>query len=73
MAKIKRTKVSVTVSRTVQVQNYTPSTVTVMEEAEVQDGQKASSVKEALYESATDSVQMFMRAEIKKYKAKESK
>ena len=70
MAKIKRTSVSVTVSRTVQVRNYTPSTVTVTETAEVGEGQSAQKVKDALYESASDSMQEYMRKEIKKYREK---
>lgn len=67
VAKIKRRSVSVTVSRTVQVQNYTPSTVTVTETADVGDNDPED-VKRELYESASKSMQKYMRAEIKKYK-----
>lgn len=67
VTKIKRKTVSVTVSRTVQVVQYQPSTVTVTETADVGD-QDPEEVKLALYESASKSMQKFMRAEIKKYK-----
>lgn len=70
MAKIKRKVVSVTVSRTVQVRNFTPSTVTVTETAEVGD-HDPDIVKDTLYKSASKSMQRFMRAEIAKYKEKE--
>jgi hypothetical protein len=70
MAKIKRKVVSVTVSRTVQVRNFTPSTVTVTETAEVSN-HDPDIVKGTLYKSASKSMQRFMRAEIAKYKEKE--
>lgn len=66
--KIKRSSVSVTVTRTVQVAQYQPSTVSVTETADVPAGMKASDVKAALYESASASTQKYMRAEIKKYR-----
>jgi hypothetical protein len=68
MAKIKRTKVRVSISRTVQVNRFNPSTVTVEEEADVPDGMTADDVKAELYESVTKTVQKFMRKEIKKYR-----
>lgn len=70
MKKIKRSQVSVTVSRTVQVRNYTPSTVTVTEIADVGDNDP-DIVKDTLYKSASKSMQKFMRAEIAKYKEEE--
>lgn len=63
----KRKTVSVTVSRTVQVQQFQPSTVTVAESAEVPEGATASEVKLELYKSATASVTKFMNQEIRKY------
>lgn len=68
MAKIKRTKVRVSISRTVQVNRFNPSTVTVEEEADVPDGMTADDVRTELYESVTKTVQKFMRKEIKKYR-----
>lgn len=67
VAKIKRKTVSVTVTRTVQVVQFQPSTVSVTETAEVGD-QDPNEVKQELYESASKSMQKFMRGEIKKYK-----
>ncbi len=66
--KLKRKSVSVTVTRTVQVKQYEPSTISVTETADVPDGMKTSEVKLALYETASASVQKYMRAEIKKYR-----
>ncbi len=73
MAKLKRRSVSVTVTRTVQVVQFQPSTVSVTECADVPEGMSAEEVKAELYESASESMQKFMRGEIKKYRVKEGK
>lgn len=64
----KRKTVSVTVKRMVQVVRFHPSEISVTEVADVPEGVKASEVKRELYESASLSVQKFMREEINKYK-----
>jgi hypothetical protein len=65
--KIKRKTVSVSVSRTVQITQYHPSTVTVTEEAEIPEGMTHVEVKEVLYKSASASVVKFMNNEIDKW------
>lgn len=64
---IKRKTVSVKVTRTVQVQQYQPSTIEVTETADVPEGSDPRDVKDELYKSASASVVKFMNAEIKKY------
>lgn len=64
---IKRTSVSITVSRTLQLAQFHPASVSVTEVAEVGDADIAE-VKLELYRSATASVDKFLRHEVKKYK-----
>lgn len=67
LAKLKRTEVSITVSRTVQVQQFQPSTVSVTETAEIPEEMTASDVKRALYKSASKAVEEFIESERLKY------
>ncbi len=64
---IKRKAVSVSVSRTVQLRQYHPATVTVSESAEVPPGMDAKDVKLELYKSATASVTKFLKNEVREH------
>ncbi len=69
--KIKRKTISVTVSRTIQVQQFQPSVVTVTETTELGPDDNPEEVKAVLYKSASRSVTKFMNAEIDKYSGDE--
>jgi hypothetical protein len=68
---LKRTKVSVTVGRTVQAQQYQPCYVSVTEEADLPPGMDCEEAKLELYKSATKSVVRMMSAELKKWSEEE--
>ncbi len=63
--KIKRKQISVTVTRTVQLQQYHPATVSVTEVADIPEGEDYEAVRTALYKSATKAVTKFLRNEVR--------
>lgn len=67
---MKRKSVSVTVTKTVQAAQFEPVTVSVVEAADLEAGDKASEVKRKLYESASKSLHEFMGEELKLWRRK---
>jgi len=65
---MKRKTISVTITKTKQVVQFEPLTVTVTEVAELEEGDKASDAKAKLYESVSKSVKQFMEEETTKWK-----
>lgn len=70
---IKRKVVSVSISRTIQITQFHPSTVMVTETAEVPTDLTADQVKAELYKSASRSVVKFMNLEIDKWEDDEKR
>lgn len=68
---MKRKMVSVTLTKVVQAHAYEPLTVSITESAELEDGDKASKVREKLYESASAGLHEIMGKELKRWKRKE--
>lgn len=69
---MKRKTVSVTVTKVVQAAQFEPVTISVTETADIGDD-KASEVKQKLYESASASVHRFMKEELTLWKRKSDK
>lgn len=67
---MKRKEVSVTVTKTVQAAQFEPVTVSVTETATLEAGDKASTAKDKLYESASESLHKFMKEELKLWRRK---
>lgn len=71
--KLKRKSVSVTVSRTIQLVQFHPATLTVAETADVPDGMDPEEAKLELYKSAAASVDKFLRQEQRKFNKENEK
>lgn len=59
--------VTVTVSRTVQLQQYCPATVTVTEVHEVKEGESTREVRNAAYNAVSASVVKYIEHEVENY------
>lgn len=73
MATLKRKTVSVTVSRTIQITQFHPSTVEVTETADVPEDASVDEIKAILYKAASKSVVKFINAEIDKWENDEKR
>lgn len=63
--KIKRRTVTVSVTRTVQLQQYHPATVSVTEVADIPPGEDYDEIRKELYKSATKAVTRFLKNEVR--------
>jgi hypothetical protein len=70
---MKRKSITVTVTKTVQAAAFEPVVISVAETAELEDGDKASSVKAKLYASASASVHEYMKEELTLWRRKAKK
>jgi hypothetical protein len=68
---MKTKTISVTVSRTVQIQQFHPSVVSMTETAEIESGDDVRKCKIQLYKACSETVETCMNREIKKYQDEE--
>ena len=64
---MKLTTIQVTVSRTVQIKQYHPSTISVTLTGNLEEGDKFVESRDKLYKAASSSVTKMMNQEIDKY------
>lgn len=64
---MKITTVSVTLSRTVRPRQYEAVAVTLSQTAEVEEGDKESAVRKALYEKTSDALDVMLNLELDRH------
>jgi hypothetical protein len=70
---MKITSVTVTLSRTVRPRQYEAVAVTLTQTAELEEGDKESTVRKALYEKTSDALEVMLNLELDRHLGEDEK